>query len=156
MGVRVRIDRASAYNVSRLAASKSLQNEGFKALIKARTDAPHETGTLAANLDYDIDIVGGGVLLKIGVFNGAKHVKRFSGENEDNRPSVAEVLVYVESRVKAVRGKGMRWRAYHNSSAKFKTRRRRKSIPENDFLVRATQHLMNRYRGTVTDLTHDI
>lgn len=154
MGTRVRIDRATAHNVSRLAASKSLQTQAFKALQKAKADAPKETGTLAANLDSRVGFIGGGVLLEIGVFNGSQHVTRFSGEDAGERPSVAEVLIYVESKVKAVRGKKMRWRAFHNNSASLKTRRRRKSIPENEFLIRATQHLMNHYRGDVTDLTN--
>lgn len=154
MGTRVRINRASANNASRLVMSKDLANQAFRAVQKAKSDAPKETGTLAANLDWNVRLSGNGVILEIGVFNGASHVTRFSGEDQDGRPSVAQVLIFVESRVKAVRGKKMRWRAFHNSSAKFVKKSRRKSIPENNFLVRATQHLMSRYRGDVTDLTH--
>lgn len=155
MGVQVRINRTTVRRTAQLLAAKDLTPIAHRALAQARSNAPKETGTMAANLRLLGPIPhGNSVLVQIGIFHSAPHPIRFSGEDPASRPSIAQVLVFVESTVKPVTGKKMRWRAYHNNQAPNKRRRKRKGIPENEFLIKATARLMTRYRGAVRDLTN--
>lgn len=153
MTVRVRIKRATAANAARVMATRDIAPLARQALADAKATAPRETGTLERSLDlHGPRIVGTEVHIEIGVFHSGQHVTRFSGEHAESRPTVAQVLYWIENG-SAATGKKGRWRFYHSSSAKYWTFDGRKYIPPNNFLIKATNKIMRRYNGKVRDYT---
>lgn len=153
MTVRIRIKRATAVNAAKLAATRDIAPLARQALSDAKATAPRETGTLARSLSlYGPWPEGNEVVIRIGVFHADQHVTRFSGEFQSSRPTVAQVLYWIENGSAKATKKG-RWRPYHDSSRKFKKFKTRRYIPPNNFLIIATNKIMRRYNGKVRDYT---